>query len=154
MFEGISILCRHAKSVANVRESSLKRYPADHFRHTRMPLNKNDLLLTHIWSTQSEHFWRSRVSFVFWQNGMYQSSGRGILHNNEGDLRFEVWNCNHIKSFSPKLQMDEWRFACFRWGRANGKTEFCFISYHSHWNIILCGRYIYPMWSWHVLMFT
>ena len=43
VFEGISILCRHAKSVANVNESSLKRYPTDHLRHTSMSLNKNDL---------------------------------------------------------------------------------------------------------------
>ena len=45
---GISILCRHAKSVACVKESSLKRYPTDHFHHIRMLPKKNDLLLTHI----------------------------------------------------------------------------------------------------------
>ena len=47
VFGGISILCRHAKSI-NVKEYSWNRYPTDHFRQIRMSLEKNDLLLTHI----------------------------------------------------------------------------------------------------------
>ena len=46
--------------------------------HIRMSLNKNDLLLTHICSTQSQHFRQFLDSFVFWQISMYCSSGMGI----------------------------------------------------------------------------
>ena len=61
--------------------------------------------------------------FFFFCLGGGGVAKRHVLHKNEGDLRVEVWNSNHIQSFSPKLQMDEWRFACVRWGQTNGKSS-------------------------------